>query len=117
MLFSQVLSLVSIPCVASSGRSKALETEYPFDTQYLESLRPRPSMHQLLDRGRSTRATQGEGGMAMRVSRAWGEQGRESLQGRKISSGKCQETIGECWDDDGQGYGSTTVVNEGGRVS
>ena len=39
------------------------------------------------------------------------------MQGRKVSSGKCHETIGDCLEDDGQGYGTTMAVNEGGRVS
>lgn len=55
----------------------------------------------------------------------WGREGlsagsreRRNLQGRKISSRKCHETIGKCWDDDGQGYGGNVSeqVGEGAIV-
>ncbi|MPC92532.1 hypothetical protein E2C01_087624 [Portunus trituberculatus] len=59
MAFSHTPPLVPISCVATSGHTKDLEAAYAylFDAQYPESMRPRPTMHQPLDRG-STRATQ-----------------------------------------------------------
>lgn len=115
MVFSQALPLVAIPRVAASDHTKTLEATLPLRFTVSGESAP-PPIHASAARPRKHASNAGEGGDG-RVDGTGRGGGRWKLAGRKISSGKCHETIGECWDDDGQGYGSTTVVNEDGRVS